>query len=281
MLRGDCCCCSCCRQDLRSALGLDVRSLWNTNTKSQVVTATWRDGLPSRPSCPRVRPVVSSRSCSSSPHSRCSVLQRVIELYRLSSPIVYSLSNKNVIQRFVQVICIRSNRLPPLSYFFLFMLVFCMSCVWQLLNKRIYDDDNLIPTLSIYIFLSPTFLSILLPLPPFFTFVYFSFFSFFRFFSYFPGFCILYIDAFRWDFLKAVLCCIFRITLSRKTLCSSLFFRVQLYSWPAPSHCYILAECFVVLRSTVNEYKDYYYLYLYVWLQSTWQTAFCGNSRTC
>jgi len=157
MLRGDCCCCSCCRQDLRSALGLDVRSLWNTNTKSQVVTASWRDGLPSRPSCPRVRPAASSRSCSSSPHSRCSVLQRVIELYRLSSPIVYSLSNKNVIQRFVQVICIRSNRLPPLSYFFLFMLVFCMSCVWQLLNKRIYDDDNLIPTLSIYIFPSPLF----------------------------------------------------------------------------------------------------------------------------
>ena len=25
---------------------------------------------------------------------------------------------------------------------FLFVLVFCMSCVWQLLNKRIYDDDD-------------------------------------------------------------------------------------------------------------------------------------------
>jgi len=25
---------------------------------------------------------------------------------------------------------------------FLFMLVYCMSCVWQLLNKRIYDDDD-------------------------------------------------------------------------------------------------------------------------------------------
>jgi len=180
MLRGDCCCCSCCRQDLRSALGLDVRSLWNTNTKSQVVTASWRDGLPSRPSCPRVRPAASSRSCSSSPHSRCSVLQRVIELYRLSSPIVYSLSNKNVIQRFVQVICIRSNRLPPLSYFFLFMLVFCMSCVWQLLNKRIYDDDNLIPTRSIYIFLPPPHFSVYSFAPP--TFLHFCLFFFFSFF---------------------------------------------------------------------------------------------------
>ena len=25
---------------------------------------------------------------------------------------------------------------------FLFMLVYCMSCVWQLPNKRIYDDDD-------------------------------------------------------------------------------------------------------------------------------------------
>ena len=46
-----------------------------------------------------------------------------------------------MLYRLVLVICIRSNR-SPLFISFLFMLVFCKSCVWQLLNKQIYDDDD-------------------------------------------------------------------------------------------------------------------------------------------
>ena len=36
----------------------------------------------------------------------------------------------------------RSNRSPLFYFFSPYILVFCMSCVWQLLNKRIYDDDD-------------------------------------------------------------------------------------------------------------------------------------------
>jgi len=27
-------------------------------------------------------------------------------------------------------------------YFLLFTFAFCLSCVWQLFNKRMYDDDD-------------------------------------------------------------------------------------------------------------------------------------------
>ena len=45
----------------------------------------------------------------------------------------------NAIHRLVLV-----TRTNPLAtfYFFAFYIVFCLSCVWRLLNKRIYDDDD-------------------------------------------------------------------------------------------------------------------------------------------
>ena len=40
------------------------------------------------------------------------------------------------------LICVRSNRSPFFYFPYLFTCIICMSCVCQLLNKRIYDDDD-------------------------------------------------------------------------------------------------------------------------------------------
>ena len=40
------------------------------------------------------------------------------------------------------MICVRSNRSPFFYFPYLYTCIICMSCVCQLLNKRIYDDDD-------------------------------------------------------------------------------------------------------------------------------------------
>ena len=40
------------------------------------------------------------------------------------------------------MVCVRSNRSPFFYFPYLYTCIICTSCVCQLLNKRIYDDDD-------------------------------------------------------------------------------------------------------------------------------------------